>query len=330
MDPLSHAIVGRFVTAAAGRAAGTARGCAAAAVLGALSPDVDVVLMPFGWDVYLRAHEVGTHALAGLVTTGLGSAGVVKVFARRAPFSLLAGAAIAGAASHVAADIASGARVRPLWPLADAVASMPLVAMADPWPIAILGAGAVAYWWLRERRRTVAALALCTLTLFLGLKGALLAAALRTFDDAVVGSGERIVEARWGSLTEWLVFDRDADTLRQWQVSARGDPPQLVLAWRADLDTPLVRASRRLDTVRNFLRVHDLAFAVEEPAGGSRRTVLWSDVRFCSPSVAPPDGEGRTIACGLWFGGTFAPDGRAITQEVRVGSWVQHRPPPPR
>ena len=34
------------------------------------------------------------------------------------------------------------------------------------------------------------------------------------------------------------------------------------------------------------------------------------------------------VACGLWFGGEFGADGRALTQLVKVGDWIQTRPAP--
>ena len=40
---------------------------ALAASLGALAPDVDALFMPAGWDIYLRAHDIGTHSLVGSV-----------------------------------------------------------------------------------------------------------------------------------------------------------------------------------------------------------------------------------------------------------------------
>jgi hypothetical protein len=31
--------------------------------------------------------------------------------------------------------------------------------------------------------------------------------------------------------------------------------------------------------------------------------------------------------CALWFGGRFDASGNAVVQEVRVGDWIQRRPP---
>ena len=64
----------------------------AAAVLGALSPDIDSIVMPFGWDRYLRVHEIGTHTILGTVACGLLTAAVVRGFAR-SKYATLAAAA---------------------------------------------------------------------------------------------------------------------------------------------------------------------------------------------------------------------------------------------
>ena len=323
MDPVSHSVLGRLVTEAASRNGVPARGIGAASILGALSPDVDFVLMPMGWDIYLRAHEIGTHSVIGLIVTGLGSAGIVRAFVRESRYGALAAAAVAGAASHVAADIVSGARLRPAWPFLDAIVSVPLVAMADPWPIAILLAGAVLLWRTTRYRIRAARQVLAVLVAFLGVKAVLLSRALDATLPASLPSA-RVVEARWGSLTEWHLFDRTDDAVRQWRVDATGREPRLLLSWPVALDSPLIQATRRLDTVRNFLDVHHLVFAVERPAAGTRLAVLWSDIRFCWKPVTGAE----PIACGLWFGGILEPDGRVVRQQVRVGSWIQNRPAP--
>jgi membrane-bound metal-dependent hydrolase YbcI (DUF457 family) len=285
---------------------------------------VDFVLMPVGWDVYLRAHEIGTHSIPGLMVTGLGSAALVRLVLRTSRFGVLAAAAIAGAASHVIADVFAGARIRVAWPLIDAIPSAPLVAMGDPWPIAILAAGALAFWSRRiAPRQGTARLTLLALAGLFCLKAVLLAVALRTFDPEQLHSADRVVEARWASWTQWHIFDRGPEAVRQWIVNARGGRPELVLSWPLTPESRLVAGTRRLDTVRNFLSVHHLAFAVQQPIAAGRLAVLWSDIRYC----AKDDSAGDRILCGLWFGGILDPRGRVIEQQVRVGSWIQERPP---
>ena len=322
MDPLSHIVAGRAVTALFDNGR-HGPGLGAAAILGALAPDVDLLLAPAGWDIYLRAHQAGTHSIAGGLLVACASACVVRGLARGSRFAPLAAAAAAGAMSHLALDVMSGARIRLAWPLVDMPVALPLVAMADPWLVAIFVVGLLALWPGRQRLRTVAPFMLGTAIGLLCLKGALLDRALRAahLDPA----SPRAVEARWGSLTEWDVFDRTPVALRAWRVSSRGGPATERLSRPLLPESALVTASRSLDTVKNFLRAHEFGFPVEEAESEGRTAVRWSDLRYCR-RTADPDGA---IACALWFGGVFGPDGRALTQEVTVGAWKQTRAVPP-
>jgi len=365
LDPISHAIFGQTLATALGRQASPLRTRVIAGVLGALAPDADGLLMPVGWDVYLRAHEVGTHSLAGSLPVAGTAALIARAFARDTPTSDLFAAAWIGCLSHIALDVLTGARIKIGWPLVPGRVGLPLVAMADPWLLAIFVVGAVALVIWRHRPRRTAFAVAAGVAAFLGLKAVLLSQALPpdSSPDSSKASSilerrepksevrepspgveqgpllMRIVQARWASLTEWYVFDRRADTLTQWQIEA-GQPPILLLSWPVVADSPLVRDSRSLDTVRNFLDVHELGFAGEVPAADGGSKVLWSDLRFCwrpgvpggeaSPdpvlSASTPAGPAR-VACALWFGGAFDRNGRVIRQLVKVGGWWQTRAP---
>jgi hypothetical protein len=54
-----------------------------------------------------------------------------------------------------------------------------------------------------------------------------------------------------------------------------------------------------------------------------RISVLWSDLRYCGPASTP-----NLVSCVVWAGGVFDRNGRALTQEVKVGRLVQTRRPP--
>ncbi len=338
MDPLSHAIAGRAVAAVMSESKrsaeasrdeqgeGSRDGVGIAAILGALAPDVDIALAPAGWDIYLRAHEVGTHSAIGALVVAWCAAAVVHRLTPGSRYAPLVAAASAGAMSHLALDALSGARLRPAWPLVRTNVSLPLVAMADPWLLAILVAGALVMWRRSPQLRSAARLLVAVVVGFLSFKGALLERALHlvSLDPA----SPRASEARWGSLTQWYVFDRTPRTLRVRLVDARG-PSREVLSWpvgpvRIDAESPPVRASRSLDTVKNFLQVHELGFSTEQSDDAGRTSVFWSDIRYCWRT----DGSAPQIACGLWFGGVFGPDGRALAEQVKVGGWVQSRSPP--
>src|ERR671913_253464 len=77
MDPVTHAVAARM-GAAIGRAP-MSRGAAVLSVVAGLAPDLDAVIMPAGWDLYLRVHEAGTHSLLG----GIALSAVLAGLARR-------------------------------------------------------------------------------------------------------------------------------------------------------------------------------------------------------------------------------------------------------
>jgi membrane-bound metal-dependent hydrolase YbcI (DUF457 family) len=341
MDPISHVIFGQTLVTAVGRHPTMIRGRTLAAILGALAPDIDALVMPFGWDLYLRAHEIGTHTIAGGLVLACLVALLVRLFARRSRFIDLLWPAWLGCLSHVALDIVSGAQVRVAWPFGGGRISLPLVAMAEPWLIAIFVAGAAVMAMARHHRRRAAAAVLVIAGGFLGIKSSQLARALPTLAaDAPVMA--QVIEARWASLTDWYVFERQPGRLRQWQIRA-GGVPTLLLSWPVVAESPLVARSRGLDTVNNFLAVHELGFASELRQGDGATRVLWSDLRYCwrpdaaaaadanlEPVVtATTSAETARLVCGLWFGGTFDENGHPLKQLVKVGGWWQARAPTP-
>jgi membrane-bound metal-dependent hydrolase YbcI (DUF457 family) len=154
MDPLSHAALGGTLGAAA-RGDRRLPGAVPATIAGALAPDVDAVMMPFGWDRYLAIHEIGTHSIPGTVACALLVAMIVRRFVAEASWRALVLAGWAGATCHVLLDLLSSARIRALWPIVDRQFSIPLVAMADPWLAALLVCGLPALWarrWFQRSR----------------------------------------------------------------------------------------------------------------------------------------------------------------------------------
>ena len=318
MDPVSHVIFGRTLIAL-DRRGRLGAGAVAAAALGAIAPDIDVLAIFRGWDVYLRVHEIGTHSIVGSVAMGSAAGTLVYLLKRGARHAALALAGSIGSLSHVVFDLVSGASIKLAWPLLHGRASLPLVAMADPWLIAICATGAGALWIFRRRAFTVATMVVAAIATFLTLKGVLMAIAMpqwrtATSADTIV---HHAVEASWSSLTEWAVADRTPHALRKWHVNAIGTPA-LLFSIPLRTDSPLVEASRSFDTVQNFLWVHDLGFAVTTPLEHETQ-VLWSDIRYCW----------SITECALWFGGVFDRDGRPVTQVVRVGQWQRTRPVSP-
>ena len=334
MDPVSHAIVGSTLVVADRQARlGSAAGAMAA--VGALSPDVDLVVAPFGWDRYLGVHEIGTHSIPGALCCAAVAAALAYA-GGAGSYRLLAVASGVGALSHLALDVLSGATIRLLWPFADTRFSAPLVAMADPWLAGILAIGFFVRWMPRVDRALVARVALAAATALLVSKAVLLEQAWRHYSNATaaVPAVAALPEAEWGSLTGWLFSDRIEDGVRRWHVDVRTGDVQQRLEVAANLGTEVARRSIGFEPVRHLRRTHEFVFAsAQDVTGGTR--VIWSDVRYCWNPTAlgqltirpglPQRPTQAPLACGLWFGGMIGPDGTLEHELVIVGDYVRER-----
>jgi membrane-bound metal-dependent hydrolase YbcI (DUF457 family) len=333
VDPISHVALGRTLIASAFDDT-KRRTLSIAGILGALSPDVDAVFMATGWDRYLRVHEIGTHTVVGTIACAVATAAGVGVWRQACAWRLLAVAAWIGAASHVLLDLVSSARLRLCWPFIDRQFAVPLVAMADPWLGGLLVGGALASL-LFGRARRPAALTLAACAALLSWKAAVAVRAIDAYHSAPDGrpsAQAHIVEARWASLSQWHVFDRTSTHVRAWHVDGIRKRLGLQLAIPIEPDSPLVAASRSFSTVRNFLRAHELAFAMTVARGANEDWVLWSDVRFCRQAGANTAAEdraisagGRPVDCALWVGGAFDRRRTPLREVVQIGGFTQTR-----
>lgn len=342
MDPVSHLLFARMVAAL--RPARTwPRGVIAATVLGGIAPDVDAALMAVGWDVYLRAHEIGTHALAGTPAVALLTAVVVRTWAPATPLGMLTFGAWLGALSHVFFDLYSGASSRVLWPISSQVFSAPVVAMADPLAMAALAVGAAAMWiWPREPR-VAGALVMALLAVLSGIKLTTRVWATEAYSRTVAREGVTpamsAVEAVWGSWRAWRFVDRlPDDTVRSFVVDGWTGDVALRFAQPGGRESEAARASvAQFATVRNFLPTHPYAFATVRH-GPEGSVVFWSDGRFCwSDSERPDPQEGvphqdvrpavGPVRCALWFGGSLDATGRPHEALVWLGGHLQRRSP---
>jgi membrane-bound metal-dependent hydrolase YbcI (DUF457 family) len=249
MDPVSHVAFGRTLVALDGRRA-LGPGAIAASVLGSLTPDLDAVLMPFGWDLYLRVHQGGTHSLIGSVACAALTAAVVRLPTEHGHYARLFLAAWAGAAGHLFLDVISGADVRFFWPFGSAVA-LPLFAMADPWLAGVLVLGLVTLALRRRSSARAAAAILIAVTLLSGAK-ALLYAKAQGRDDTSAGPVQfRRADVEWGSLTRWITYETRADAVEARRVNALTGTVTPLIHLPRGLDDPLVVRSRELAAVRN-------------------------------------------------------------------------------
>lgn len=330
MDPVTHAVTARMA-AAIGRPALT-RGAAVLSIVSGLAPDIDAVMMPAGWDRYLRVHEAWTHSVPG----GLVLAALLAAAARRLtpePFRPLFGIAALGVCTHIALDVISGATIKPGWPFSHTRTASGLVAMADPLLAVPVAAAFVVALIGRWKMRTIAPVMFAAVGIVLAAKGLSRHFAQAAFaPHAESAAVARHVHAEWGSPTRWWVYEKTADRVRLWNVDGWRATAARTLEWELAGTDDMVPGEQALSTVANFLRAHELPVRLAARSNEGIR-VFWSDLRFCfrpDPRAGPPPGDPlrpteAAIACGVWFGGQLGTDGSVRQEFVTIGDFVQAR-----
>jgi len=143
MDPITHAIVGAAVAAAGGADVSLTSPQLFAAVLGAVSPDLDIVYQYWGDHVYLKHHRGLSHSLPGLLGFSLLIAGILNFFFPTTGFGVLYLWAFLGAVSHTLLDLLNSYGVMLLYPFSKKKYTLNLLMITDPF--LILGSIAVIY-----------------------------------------------------------------------------------------------------------------------------------------------------------------------------------------
>jgi membrane-bound metal-dependent hydrolase YbcI (DUF457 family) len=355
VDPLTHALFGKTLHHL-DRANRLGRGAAAAFMLGSLAPDVDAVIALRGMDVYLRAHEQGTHALLATPIEGAAVALVLRAVLRGAVFphrpvsvlrtlqaqpsralhrqvtALFKGipptlwlAGTLGAIGHIFWDFADGGDIRLFAPFAGEVVGWHLVAMADPLIFLVVAAGVAAGMvWTTHRPRLAGVTLVCLAAM---LAGKLLSQelAVRAFTRAPERRADRRadlrIEARWGSAVEWDVFVRSANRLRAWRVNA----------WSGRVTMQFERVSR--DEPPQRVGTHALGTPEEPLIAASRQLPVVKN--FLALSGLPfvrleRDGDRELVLwsdvrfcdsarCDLSFGAAFDRQRSPLYQVVQIG-----------
>jgi inner membrane protein len=293
-------------------------GLTAGLVLGSILPDVDAVLAPRGFDLYLRAHASGTHSAAGTVVEAIVLALILHVIVKGSRILPLFVASWIGILGHVFWDLADGSDINILEPFSDAVFGWHLVAMGEPIVLVIVAAAVVAAWRWPVHAPTTAAVALVLLGALLAVKKTTQDWARTTYAASVGAQAPRATEIApdFGRLFSWTIYDRVDDRVRGWHVDGRSGNVVPTFEYRDAEAALIVTTSRRLPVVDTFLRLSKIPFARVEDDDG-RRLVLWSDVTSCSAR-----------GCDVSFGGAFDRNAVPLYQLIRIGGFNQRRPIP--
>ena len=314
MDAVSHALFGHTLAVSLVRQPRRA-GVTGALVLGSLLPDIDIGLAPRAFDLYLRAHQAGTHALPGTCLGAMLLALALRALVRKSRYWPLFLASWAGTLGHVFWDLADDGDIKVFDPLSGVVFGWHLVAMAEPAVLIPLLFVTCAAWWWPLRARPVAVAVLCSLAALLSVKVVSQTLARARYTQVVApdpaGSVE-VVPAR-GSLSGWTIYDRAHDQVRAWHINSRSGVVELQFERYDATGDPEIVASRDLPVVRTFLRTSTMPF-VRIERDGSRRVALWSDIRWCSRD-----------SCDVSFGGAFDGGMRPLYQIIEIGGFQQRR-----
>jgi membrane-bound metal-dependent hydrolase YbcI (DUF457 family) len=319
VDPVSHALLGRTL-GVLDRGERLTRGAAAAAIVGALAPDLDIVMAARGWDVYLLTHESWTHTLTASPLIALAVAAAVRLAWRDTPLLTLWRIAWLGVVvGHVGFDVISGSDIRLFLPWSERRIGPHLFAMADALLVPIVLAGTAALAWrqrLGMRARTIAALVLAIIVVLSAVKAASQRAAVDRVARAAAEERPSSMSAPFavnGSMTQWRFYQQAGDEVRAWRVDVRTGEAALAFRWPSNRDDPAIIASMHAPVVRALRELAVAPFArVQRSAAGSE--VAWSDLPFCDAN-----------ACTLWFGVRIDASGHPIDQFVRIGGYEQRR-----
>jgi hypothetical protein len=287
-------------------------------VLGALAPDIDIVMAVQGWDRYLYWHEIGTHSLAASPVLALVVAGVVRATVKHSRFARLWWAAWAGVViGHLVFDLVSGSDMRLFEPRVHVRLSPHWLAMADLSAVAILIGGTV---WSRWRKRLAAVWTIAALVALVTVKAVSQQMAVGAFarGRAVEAGRAAVPDAINGSLFGWLFFERDDLRARAWRVDALTGDVTPAFEWPIPVDVAAIGGSMDLPVVQTFFALARVPFPRVDARDG-RRWILWSDLRQCNAT-----------RCDLSFGAEIDAQGRPIRQVIRIGTFEQTRSLPGR
>ena len=292
------------------------RGTTAALVLGSIFPDVDLVLVPRGFDLYLQAHAGGTHSLAWSFGEALVFACLLRPLVRASRFRTLAIAGWIGIAGHIVSDVVDGSDIMLFAPLSQVQYGWHLFSMGEPFVLMLLGAACLTAWRWPARARLVAGWAFASLAGLLAAKAVTQRWAAAEYARSIPEPQQRveIVSVR-NRLLEWEIYDQVGDQVRVWRIDA-GTGGHELLFEHHNAAGALVTASRDLPIVRGLLSRTPIPM-VRVEHDGTNKVALWSDARMCSAR-----------RCDVSFGGVFRPDGVPLSQIIRVGGFQQIRPLP--
>ncbi|MFZ7103696.1 MAG: metal-dependent hydrolase [Peptococcaceae bacterium] len=132
MDPVTHGIAGAAVAVAAGADVSVSSPFLVAAILGAVSPDLDIIFQYWGDYIYLKHHRGISHSLPGLLCFAALIGGTLHFVFPQYGIILLGLWALLGALSHTFLDLLNSYGVMLFYPFSKKKYTLNLLMISDP------------------------------------------------------------------------------------------------------------------------------------------------------------------------------------------------------
>lgn len=140
MDPLTHALVGIGVSALTGEKSSLTNSVQLGVVLGALAPDLDIILQLFGDVPYLTHHRGSSHSILGVLVSSAIIAFMLWIIIGGAGLGVIFIWTLLGSVSHILLDVFNSYGAKIFWPFSQKKYSMNLLVVADPIIISLFAA----------------------------------------------------------------------------------------------------------------------------------------------------------------------------------------------
>jgi len=294
MDIVTHGITG--VLASRALPSGYKGSLMAAAIIGGLAPDLDVIAGLWDPMAAITVHRTVTHSLFGGGMVSLAVAGLIWGF-RRENFLRLFTFAYLGLLSHIGLDLLTSFGTAVLWPLSDRRFALAQYYIIDPIFSAIVLTFLIATFWLKGKRESLAKIALMGIALYVLAVGVHKWIAVSRWQAFMESQGIRPMRSvilpifpgpfRWLGISE---TDKGFYQHPFWLYGSPSGSPHLFPKTNEDVGE--VEQLREVQLFLNFARLawrrvrnegpiriieyRDLAFA-DHPLGGPLSLRLWVD-----------------------------------------------------
>lgn len=131
MDPLTHGVIGLGIAALSGETS-LASPVTIGAIVGAMSPDIDIVAKYWGDYKYLKHHRGFTHSFPAIIGLSLGISFILAMIFPGYSFLNIFMSTLLGTASHTFFDALNSYGVRPTLPFKSKRYSASLLMLYDP------------------------------------------------------------------------------------------------------------------------------------------------------------------------------------------------------